>query len=39
MGWLVVLPLELTAAGITVDYWNSGVNVGVYITIFLVLIV
>jgi amino acid transporter len=39
MSWLVVLPLELTAAGITVDYWNSGINVGVFITIFLVLIV
>jgi yeast amino acid transporter len=39
MGWLVVLPLELTAAGITVGYWNSGINVGVFITIFLVLIV
>jgi yeast amino acid transporter len=37
--WLVVLPLELTAAGITVGYWNSGINVGVFITIFLVLIV
>lgn len=36
MQWLVVLPLELTAAGITVDYWNSGINVGVFITIFLV---
>lgn len=39
MSWLVVLPLELTAAGITVSYWNSGINVGVFITIFLVLIV
>ena len=39
MGWLVVLPLELTAAGITVQYWNSGVNVGVFITIFIILIV
>src|SRR5271169_752579 len=39
MGWLVVLPLELTAAGITVQYWNSGINVGVFITIFLVVIV
>jgi yeast amino acid transporter len=38
MSWLVVLPLELTAAGITIDYWNSGINVGVFITIFLVLI-
>jgi yeast amino acid transporter len=39
MGWLVVLPLELTAASITVNYWDSGVNVGVFITIFLLLIV
>jgi yeast amino acid transporter len=39
MQWLVVLPLELTAAGITVNYWNSGVNVGVFITIFLVVVV
>jgi amino acid transporter len=38
MGWLVVLPLELTAAGITISYWNSGINVGVFITIFLILI-
>jgi yeast amino acid transporter len=36
MQWLVVLPLELTAAGITVSYWNSTINVGVFITIFLV---
>ena len=39
MGWLVVLPLELTAASITVNYWNSGLNVGIFITIFLVVIV
>jgi yeast amino acid transporter len=39
MGWLVVLPLELTAAGITIQYWNSTLNVGIFITIFLVLIV
>ena len=39
MQWLVVLPLELTAAGITVSYWNSNINVGVFITIFLVALV
>src|SRR2546423_1246311 len=37
--WLVVLPLELTAAGITVQYWNSDINVGVFITIFLLVLV
>lgn len=39
MGWLVILPLELTASGITISYWNTGINVGVFITIFLILIV
>ncbi|RAL59412.1 hypothetical protein DID88_006786 [Monilinia fructigena] len=46
INWLVILPFELTAAGITLGFWtdpdNSGnpsVNVGVWITIFLVLVV
>lgn len=39
MQWLVVLPLEIVAAAITIDYWNSGVNKAVWITIFWVLIV
>lgn len=45
MNWLVILPFELTAAGITIGFWtdpdNSGnptVNVGVWITIFLVMV-
>jgi len=28
MQWLVVLPLELTAAGITIEYWRKDLNVG-----------
>jgi yeast amino acid transporter len=36
--WLVVLPLELTAAGLTVQYWTTDINVGVFITIFLLLL-
>lgn len=39
MGWLIVLPLELSAAAIVVDYWQSGVSNGVFITIFLLVIV
>lgn len=46
MNWLIVLPFELTTAGITIAFWtdpnNTGtpsINVGVWITIFLVLIV
>lgn len=32
--WAIVLPLELTVAGLTVDYWKSGVSIAVWITIF-----
>jgi amino acid transporter len=45
MNWLIVLPFELTTAGITIAFWtdpqNTGttsVNVGVWITIFLVMV-
>lgn len=40
MSWLVVLPLELTTAGITIDYWRRGaeINVAVWITVFLVTV-
>ncbi|RDW76027.1 hypothetical protein BP5796_06848 [Coleophoma crateriformis] len=37
--WAIVLPLELVVAGLTVGYWNSDINVGVWITVFLVFIV
>lgn len=39
MQWLVILPLEVVAASITVDYWNVGVNSAVWITVFLHLII
>ncbi|KAL2133419.1 hypothetical protein VTI74DRAFT_2420 [Chaetomium olivicolor] len=37
--WCVVLPLELTVCAMTIGYWNSEINVGVWITIFLVAII
>lgn len=39
--WIVTLPLELTAAAITIQYWDPNVNIspGVWITIFLVITV
>ncbi|KAK7203297.1 amino acid permease-domain-containing protein [Myxozyma melibiosi] len=37
--WLVVFPLELVAASITLSYWNVDVNNAVWITIFWVVIV
>ncbi|KAG4417212.1 hypothetical protein IFR04_009661 [Cadophora malorum] len=45
MNWLVVLPFELTVAGVTIAFWtdkdgsgNPSIDVGVWITIFLVLV-
>lgn len=37
--WLIVLPLELTVASLTIQYWNSEINVAVWISIFLVAII
>lgn len=39
MQWLVVLPLEIVAASITVNYWNSSVSNAVWVTIFLLMII
>ena len=36
--WLTVLPFELTAAGLTVQYWNNTISGAVFITIFWVTI-
>ncbi|KAF2402940.1 putative amino acid transporter [Trichodelitschia bisporula] len=36
IGWLTVLPFELTAASITIDFWEVNVNKGVWITVFFV---
>ena len=37
--WLVVLPLEIIAASITVSYWNSNLDRSIFITIFLFAII
>ncbi|KAJ5356518.1 Amino acid/polyamine transporter I [Penicillium concentricum] len=37
--WLIVLPLEIVAASITVGYWNSDISNAAWVTIFWVLIV
>ena len=33
------MPLEIIAASITIEYWNSQVNKAIFVTIFLVIIV
>jgi len=37
--WLVVLPLEVVAASITVNYWGSNISPAAWVSIFLALII
>ncbi|KAF8859734.1 amino acid permease [Acephala macrosclerotiorum] len=37
--WMVTLPLEIVAAAITIQYWNSPISPALWVTIFLVMII
>ncbi|OAQ97236.1 hypothetical protein LLEC1_04242 [Akanthomyces lecanii] len=37
--WAIVLPLELTVCGITIQYWDENTSLAVWIIVFLVLII
>lgn len=37
--WAIVLPLELTIASFTIEYWGADVHVAVWITLFIIVIV
>jgi amino acid transporter len=37
--WLIVLPLEIVAASVTMGYWNTTLPRSIFVTIFLVLII
>ena len=39
MQWLVVLPLEIVAASLTVRYWRPDLNSAIFVTPFLIVIV
>ncbi|KAI0024939.1 amino acid permease [Xylariomycetidae sp. FL0641] len=39
IGWLTVLPFELIAASITIQFWTTSISVAVWVTIFLVILV
>jgi yeast amino acid transporter len=39
MQWLVVLPLEVIAASITINFWNPNLDHAIFVTIFLITIV
>jgi len=38
ISWLTVLPFELIAATITIQFWPNDINMGVFVTIFLVFL-
>ncbi|KIW94436.1 uncharacterized protein Z519_04412 [Cladophialophora bantiana CBS 173.52] len=38
IGWLITLPFEITAAGITIDYWHH-YNIGIWIAVFLATLI
>ena len=38
IGWLTVLPFEITAAGLTISFWRTDINIGVWIAVFLFLL-
>ncbi|KAI2615439.1 amino acid permease/ SLC12A domain-containing protein [Hypoxylon sp. NC1633] len=38
IAWLTVLPFELIAAGITIQFWRSDLNVAIWVTVFLVIL-
>lgn len=37
--WLIILPLELIAASLTLSYWSASINKLMFVTIFLILII
>lgn len=37
--WAIVLPLELTVAAITVQFWGTNVSIAVFITVFFLAII
>ncbi|KAL2842187.1 amino acid permease/ SLC12A domain-containing protein [Aspergillus pseudoustus] len=37
--WAVIVPLELTVAGLTINYWGVDVSVAVWITVFMIAII
>lgn len=39
INWLVILPFEITAASITIQYWRSDLNIGIWIAVFLTVLV
>ncbi|KAI1393764.1 amino acid permease/ SLC12A domain-containing protein [Hypoxylon trugodes] len=39
IAWLTVLPFELIAAGITIEFWRPDLNVAIWVTVFLIVLI
>ncbi|KAL8999937.1 MAG: hypothetical protein Q9169_001343 [Polycauliona sp. 2 TL-2023] len=39
LSWLVILPFEITAAGITIEFWRDDLNIGIWVAVFLFLLI
>jgi amino acid transporter len=39
MQWLIVLPLEIIAASLTLSYWDESLTRAIFVSAFLVLII
>jgi amino acid transporter len=39
MQWLVVLPLEVISASITINFWNDKLTHAIFVTVFLTVII
>jgi yeast amino acid transporter len=39
IGWLTVLPFELIAASITIEFWRDDIHMAVWVTVFLVFLI
>ncbi|EEP75986.1 conserved hypothetical protein [Uncinocarpus reesii 1704] len=35
ISWLITLPFEITCAGLTIQFWTSNINIGVWVAVFL----
>ncbi|CAN8096980.1 unnamed protein product [Discula destructiva] len=39
ISWLTILPFELVAASITIQYWRDDLNMGIWVSVFLVVLI
>ena len=38
ISWLVILPFEITAASLTIQFWRDDLNMGIWVAVFLVIL-